>query len=483
MPTSILPQNQDEKELFNAISSFFSRFTIGNLLRACNAQKEKGVPVTRIFKYKLCNVFTGRSMYMQQRTGSFHESFSKNTFYRFLNSTKTNWLKFTTLLSKAVADTIEPLTGSDRINTFVVDDSLFERTSCKKTELGSKVFDHASMRYTKGYRLMTLGWTDGNTFLPINSSLLASSKTSNLIGPQQHHDGRSLAGQRRKLAQMKGTSVMVELLKTALNAGYKADYVLYDSWFSNPAQLVAVKNLGLNSIAMIKKSSRIRYEYEGQMLSIKKIYGICKKRRGRSRYLLSVNVMVGKNQKIPAKIVCVRNKQNKKDWIAFICTNPDLSEEEIIRIYGKRWQIEVFFKTCKSYLNLVGECHSLSYDALTAHVAIVFARYMMLALEQRKDEDHRTLGEIFFFLTDELADITFGESLQIILKAMFEGIYTVFQVTEAQIDAFIDIFVDRLPNFIQNSLAKSAVLEFVSQVSSIGLNCYFAACIVEFSRY
>ena len=459
MPTSILPQNQDEKELFNAISSFFSRFKIGNLLRACNAQKEKGVPVTRIFKYKLCNVFTGRSMYMQQRTGSFHESFSKNTFYRFLNSTKTNWLKFTTLLSKAVADTIEPLTGSDRINTFVVDDSLFERTSCKKTELGSKVFDHASMRYTKGYRLMTLGWTDGNTFLPINSSLLASSKTSNLIGPQQHHDGRSLAGQRRKLAQMKGTSVMVELLKTALNAGYKADYVLYDSWFSNPAQLVAVKNLGLNSIAMIKKSSRIRYEYEGQMLSIKKIYGICKKRRGRSRYLLSVNVMVGKNQKIPAKIVCVRNKQNKKDWIAFICTNPDLSEEEIIRIYGKRWQIEVFFKTCKSYLNLVGECHSLSYDALTAHVAIVFARYMMLALEQRKDEDHRTLGEIFFFLTDELADITFGESLQIILKAMFEGIYTVFQVTEAQIDAFIDIFVDRLPNFIQNSLAKSAVLD------------------------
>ena len=398
-------------------------------------------------------------MYMQQRTGSFHESFSKNTFYRFLNSTKTNWLKFTTLLSKAVADTIEPLTGSDRINAFVVDDSLFERTSCKKTELGSKVFDHASMRYTKGYRLMTLGWTDGNTFLPINSSLLASSKTSNLIGPQQHYDGRSLAGQRRKLAQMKGTSVMVELLKTALNAGYKADYVLYDSWFSNPAQLVAVKNLGLDSIAMIKKSSRIRYEYEGQMLSIKKIYGICKKRRGRSRYLLSVNVMIGKEQKIPAKIVCVRNKRNKKDWIAFICTNPDLSEEEIIRIYGKRWQIEVFFKTCKSYLNLVGECHSLSYDALTAHVAIVFARYMMLALEQRKDQDHRTLGEIFFFLTDELADITFGESLQIILKAMFEGIYTVFQVTEAQIDAFIDIFVDRLPDFIQNSLAKSAVLD------------------------
>ena len=93
--------------------------------------------------------------------------------------------------------------------------------------------------------------------------------------------------------------------------------------------------------------------------------------------------MVGKDNPIPAKIVCVRNKANRKDWLAFICTDTTLSEEEIIRIYGKRWQIEVFFKTCKSMLNLIGECHSLSYDALTAHVAIVFTRYMLLAMEHK----------------------------------------------------------------------------------------------------
>ena len=95
--------------------------------------------------------------------------------------------------------------------------------------------------------------------------------------------------------------------------------------------------------------------------------------------------MVGKENPIPAKIVCVRNKaKSHKDWLAFICTDTTLSEEEIIRVYGKRWQIEVFFKTCKSMLNLIGECRSLSYDALTAHVAIVFTRYMLLAMEQRQ---------------------------------------------------------------------------------------------------
>ena len=457
MPMSILPQDKDGQELFNAISSFFSTFGIGNLLHKCNAQKEKGVPVIDIFKYKLCNVFADRSMYMQQKTGSFKESFSKNTFYRFLNSPKTNWLRFTTLLSKKVADAVEPLTSEDRVNAFVVDDSLFERTSCKQTELGSRVFDHTSMKYCKGFRLMTLGWTDGNTFLPVNSCLLASSKERNLIGPVDQCDGRSLAAKRRKFAQTKGTEVMIELLKTAQNAGHHADYVLFDTWFSSPAQLIAVKKLGLDPIAMLKKSSRIYYEYEGKQLSIKKIFGICKKRRGRSKYLLSVNVMVGKDEKIPAKIVCVRNKKNKKDWIAFICTNPELSEEEIIRIYGKRWQIEVFFKTCKSYLQLISECHSLSYDALTAHVAIVFTRYLMISMEQRRSKDDRTLGEIFYFFTDELADITFGESFQIIITAMIESVSAVFQPTEEQLAMFIEMFVGQLPEYIRNSLAKAGL--------------------------
>ena len=457
MPISILPQDKDGQELFNAISTFFSTFRIGNLLHKCNAQKEKGVPVIDIFKYKLCNVFADRSMYMQQKTGSFKESFSKNTFYRFLNSPKTNWLRFTTLLSKKVADAVEPLTSEDRVNAFVVDDSLFERTSCKQTELGSRVFDHTSMKYCKGFRLMTLGWTDGNTFLPVNSCLLASSKERNLIGPVDQCDGRSLAAKRRKLAQTKGTEVMIELLKTAQNAGHHADYVLFDTWFSSPAQLIAVKKLGLDSIAMLKKSSHIYYEYEGKQLSIKKIFGICKKRRGRSKYLLSVNVMVGKDEKIPAKIVCVRNKKNKKDWIAFICTNPELSEEEIIRIYGKRWQIEVFFKTCKSYLQLISECHSLSYDALTAHVAIVFTRYLMISMEQRRSKDDRTLGEIFYFFTDELADITFGESFQIIITAMIESISAIFQPTEEQLAMFIEMFVGQLPEYIRNSLAKAGL--------------------------
>lgn len=203
---------------------------------------------------------------------------------------------------------------------------------------------------------------------------------------------------------------------------------------------------------MIKKSSRIKYEYAGEKLSIKEIYSRNNKRRGRSKYLFSVDVMLGKENPIPAKIVCVRNKANHKDWLAFVCTDMSLSEEEIIRIYGKRWQIEVFFKTCKSMLNLIGECHSLSYDALTAHTAIVFTRYMLLALEQQKNSDQRTLGELFFFLVDELADITFSRSLCIIMEALIASLQEILKLTDDQISAFVADFESRLPECLQKAL-------------------------------
>ena len=106
---------------------------------------------------------------------------------------------------------------------------------------------------------------------------------------------------------------------------------------------------------------------------------------------------------------------------------------------------------------MVTECHSLSYDALTAHVAIVFTRFLMIAMEQRRNEDERTLGELFFFFTDELADITFGESFQIIISAMIDSVCAIFQPTEEQLTLFIDMFVGRLPDYIRNLLAKAAL--------------------------
>ena len=83
-------------------------------------------------------------------------------------------------------------------------------------------------------------------------------------------DNRTIAGKRRKLAQTKAPEAMMTLLDTALSAGLKADYVLFDSWFSNPAQITAIHSKDMDVIAMIKKSSRIKYSYCGEQLKSKR---------------------------------------------------------------------------------------------------------------------------------------------------------------------------------------------------------------------
>ena len=66
------------------------------------------------------------------------------------------------------------------------------------------------------------------------------------------------------------------------------------------------------------------------------------------------------------------------------------------------------------------------------------------------------MGEIFFFLTDELADITFAYAFGIIIQAMLDSINKNFMITEAQMESFINDFYLGLPDYMQSALAKAA---------------------------
>lgn len=115
----------------------------------------------------------------------------------------------------------------------------------------------------------------------------------------------------------------------------------------------------------------------------------------------------------------------------------------------------VFFKTCKSYLNLIGERRSLSCDALTAHAAIVIARYMGIALEQRKIRTGELWENSFLFHRWTCRN-HFCAICQILPKAMVESICAIFQVEGEQMNTFRDLFVEKLPSHIQNASAKGA---------------------------
>ena len=454
MAKSITQDTHNDKQISTKIKNFIAMNHVGAALKNANAYKHKGFSALAIFQYLFILVFSNRSMYMDMLTGRNTPSFGKDTIYRFMNAVHINWTRFTSILSaRIIMERVDPLTGKDRNSAFVIDDSVFERLRSQKVELLTRIYDHAKKVYLFGFRMLTLGWTDGNTFIPVNSVLLSSENEKNRINEATTLDKRTVGHKRRQLSMQKATQAMMTLLKSAKQAGILAQYVLFDSWFTSPSTIHSISKLSYHVVAMVKKSAKMYFRYQGTDMSLKEIYNRNKKRRGRSRYLLSALVEVMKDgESIPAKVVYVRNRAKRKEYLCIISTNIDLDEDEIIRIYGKRWDIEVFFKVCKSYLRLSKECRSLSYDAMTAHVAIVFTRYMMLAIEERQEKDIRSLGELFLRTADELADITWIQAFRLILDVFMNTISDRLGLTESLLNELLEAFISAIPQDIRTKL-------------------------------
>ena len=394
MNKSITQATQNDKQISKSIKRFFTRFHVYSALKASNAYKKKGVPVMEIFQYLFLLIFSNRSMYMNLITGRNTPDFAKDTVYRFMKMIQINWIRFTTILSaRIIRDAIFPLDSEERVNVFIIDDSMFERNRSKKAELLAKVYDHAKHKYLFGFRMLTLGWSDGSTFLPVNSILLSTENRKNRINEATEVDKRTVGYKRRKLSMVKGTQAMLTLLDAAKKAAIPAKYVLFDSWFSSPRTLHAVKSMGYDVIGMVKKTPKMFFRYNGEDMSLTSIYNKNKKRRGRSRYLRSVMVDVVKDGEIiPAKVVYVRN--------------------------------------------------SLSYDAMTAHTAVVFTRYMMLSLESRESNDNRSLGELFLYFSDEMSDITWIQAFQMLFQMFRRMLSDNTELSDEKINELANAFMD-----------------------------------------
>ena len=172
MNTSITQVTENDKQISKSIKRFFTRFHVSSALKASNAYKTKGFPVIEIFQYLFLLIFSNRSMYMSMLTGRNTPNFAKDIMYRFMKMVQINWIRFTTILaSRIINNAILPLDSEDRANVLIIDDSMFERNRSKKVELLTKIYDHAKHKYCFGFRMLTLGWSDGSTFLTIGANL------------------------------------------------------------------------------------------------------------------------------------------------------------------------------------------------------------------------------------------------------------------------------------------------------------------------
>lgn len=449
----MIANNDSNKQLPAEIKSVFKELGVLKHLRNAGITKSFGFSSAFIFQLIFRLIFEHKNWFRMLDSKQSADFSAKDTIYRFLNKSTFNWRRFLLALAASVISKVSGFTSHRRPKVFIIDDSSYDRDRSKKVELLARCFDHASQkaRYYKGFRMLTLGWSDGATFMPVDFSLL-SSKKHQINGVSKDIDKRSSGYKRRQNALQPAPEQIPGMLQRAMNAGVDASYVLMDSWFTQPPLIKDIKTQGLDVIGMVKNLKQ-RYLIDDKSVSLKDLYRLAQPVSGQKSILRSIHTTQANG--VPVKVVFVRNRNKKSDWLAILSTDCTLSDQEMIRIYGMRWDIEVFFKTTKSLLNLQKEFQSRSYDALISHTTIVFTRYIVLSWQNRCHTDDRTLGGLFYELCDEIDALDWAVALQQLIEILDDAIQHTNTAIQKLIKNQVQHWLAGLPNYIKSYMLIS----------------------------
>ena len=345
----MIKQIKQNEHTQNKFSDAMKQLQIGKLLRKSNMTKSWGVSAYEVFQFLLLLAFQGKNLFRFLNSKHKEQAVSKNTYYRFVNETSYNWSKFVLLLAVKVTSAFDSLTRLERIKVLILDDSVIKRNRSKTFERLACVFDHVENRCQKGFTLLTLGWSDGYSFIPTGFNMLSSAKKRNRYNEvSKDIDHRTNGYKFRKESMMHKTDAAILLIKNALNAGIKADYVLMDTWFTTEPMLKEILKTGIDAIGMVKQLKQ-RYAYKGKQCTLPQLKKFVSLKGARNIF---ASIVVTTKTGIPVKIVLVRNRNKKSECLYILSTDISLGDSEIVRIYGNRWSIECFFKASKSFLKL-----------------------------------------------------------------------------------------------------------------------------------
>ncbi len=223
----MIEYNDQNNQLPKELKSVFDELEMFKHLRNAGIKKKFGFSCSYLFQVIFCLIFHHKKWFslLESKKGDCYPA--KDAVYRFLNHSKFAWRRFLTLLSASATKKVDDLTNRERPKVLIVDDSMFDRNRSKKVELLARCKDHSSLtkRFYKGFRMLTLGWSDGCTFMPLDFALL-SSTTSQINGISTDIDKRCSGYKRRLEALQSAPELLPSMVKQALAAGVTAHYVL-----------------------------------------------------------------------------------------------------------------------------------------------------------------------------------------------------------------------------------------------------------------
>jgi hypothetical protein len=453
-------QNQFECK----IDRLFTSLKIKTWLCRTNIIKKDGYPASHLLfvlfmlpLLKLNNIHCFCSKGWKQWSHS-----SKDAFYRFKQSAF-RWRSF---VYKFLAELFKRHNAIKGQQFFVIDDTVLPKRG-KYIENVSFIYDHCLGRSVLGYCLVKLGLLSQNGYYPLDFSFWFSSTRHSKSPAPVIGDPRSISGQRSfEAANSTKLELALEMLKRAIECGFSADYVLFDSWYAWPSLISAIRDIkkGPHVICRLKDSKTL-FTYQGKKYRLSALYQkikgqLCKSKRtgllikrvtvkmpGSDK---SVVIVFAKGYSEPeTETIKGKKQQPKPEWVAFLSTDDRLQATTIIKHYTKRWATEVCFKECKQLMGL-GKDHSQNFDAQVFAATISFLRYAVLSY-LNEAENTGSKGILFEHLVDEAAQITYVQRIWQFFRALFatsfSKIFELFEIEE-EFQSYFYALEQAIVNFI-----------------------------------
>ncbi len=420
------------KEYFNnpteAIAhliDIFAVFSCKSVIKRIFTQKSRGISPVNLLQTLILMPFLGASnvhSLFQGHYRLFYEG-KKDCLYDTMRDPDTNWRQLLLNFAKRFIKRINENTTGHHVSFFIVDDSDLEKRT-PFFEGISRVFNHVTRSYSFAYKVLTLGYSDGKSFVPLDFSLhneKGKKKNYGLTRKQRkeqyvknRHSSSQGAKRKAELRTEKGAN-LIKMVKRAVKQGIIANYLLTDSWFLSENMIYEIRKIKKGAIHILsmcrmdkRKYQTDKGEFNAAMLRKQNKHLMKRSKKHRAAYIEQVAEYKG----VKVKLFFVRLSKRSK-WRLLVTTNTSLKFTEVYELYANRWAIEVFFKECKQLLGL-GKNQSRDLDSQVAATTISFIQYTILALYKRYDA-YETIGGLFNSSKQAISEQLFSDRIRLLL--------------------------------------------------------------------
>lgn len=377
--------------------------------------------------------------------------FSKDVIYEVKNNPSINWRG--NLLKRVFQNykklNLKPVRKySDKpeaLPCIIADDTdQFKTGRC--IEFIGKIFSHVNFQgYRLGFKSLNIAlWTGKNLFHLDFTKHIELGKKKNQGMSTKHLKQRftkqrpkgSYGEQRAKELLKKKTDATVEMVKRIIRKGFKACYILTDSWFFCEKILKLAVETKVDLISRAKFNNW-KYKYNNKDYTLKELTGKFRYLRQRTYdkklNLYHVTLQVSfKN--IAIQIFLYKEKKRGAKWNALITSDLKLTAIRAYKIYKNRWSIEVSFKELKQKLTF-GKCQSNDFDAQIADSTLSLMAYNELSLEKTIHQNE-SIGGLFAKVSQSWIK---PNLMQEFWKQTYQLIEQLAQTLQIEFDKLLDI--------------------------------------------